>query len=224
MVAVQHTGVKAETGIKGEANPENFAERLPVIKPDVRSQRQPIATRRSRAAEEAICIKLEPATPPIKQEAGTLDTLHTNKRRRLKAEAQVELEGLKFTSEAPTVPSGPFPHLLRPTPEECRVSVLLSLFNVMEIQLGDKCFPTGPGGDDDASLSCCTCGVRDQAARDALARLHGEPQKHKEVEPALAATAAESLHTHSQKTVLDSLVGFGLLSRSMLFGGLPPFC
>lgn len=65
----------------------------------------------------------------------------------------------------------------------------------------------------------CLC---EQAARDALAALHGEPQQHKQVEPALAAAAADSLHTHSQRTVLDSLVGLMLGSGQHIIG--KPLC
>lgn len=45
-----------------------------------------------------------------------------------------------------------------------------------------------------------------QAARDALAALHGEPGQHKLAELEEKTAAADSLHTHSQQTVLDSLV------------------
>ncbi|EIE21580.1 DNA glycosylase, partial [Coccomyxa subellipsoidea C-169] len=45
-----------------------------------------------------------------------------------------------------------------------------------------------------------------RAARDALALLHGEPRQHKPIDAGTAAAAADSLHTHSQQTVLDSLV------------------
>ena len=44
-----------------------------------------------------------------------------------------------------------------------------------------------------------------QAARDGLARLHGEPQHAKQVKPDPDA-GADSLHTHTQQQVLDSLV------------------
>ena len=54
-----------------------------------------------------------------------------------------------------------------------------------------------------------------QAARDGLARLHGEPQHAKQVKPDPEA-GADSLHTHSQQQVLDSLVSPQDLSlRSM---------
>ncbi|BDA44814.1 Putative DNA glycosylase At3g47830 [Coccomyxa sp. Obi] len=45
-----------------------------------------------------------------------------------------------------------------------------------------------------------------RAARDALAALHGEPGRHKLAELEEKTAAADSLHTHSQQTVLDSLV------------------
>lgn len=44
-----------------------------------------------------------------------------------------------------------------------------------------------------------------QAARDGLAGLHGEPQQAKKVKPDPEA-GADSLHTHGQQEVLDSLV------------------
>ena len=49
-----------------------------------------------------------------------------------------------------------------------------------------------------------------QAVRDALAALHGEPRRAQLGEPkheaGTAAAIANSLHTHTQQTVLDSLV------------------
>ena len=54
-----------------------------------------------------------------------------------------------------------------------------------------------------------------QAARDGLARLHGEPQHAKKVKPEPDA-GGDNLHTHGQEQVLDSLV-------SLLAGlALPP--
>lgn len=44
-----------------------------------------------------------------------------------------------------------------------------------------------------------------QAARDGLANLHGEPQQAKKVKPDPEASD-DSLHTHGQQEVLDSLV------------------
>ena len=52
-----------------------------------------------------------------------------------------------------------------------------------------------------------------QAARDGLARLHGEPQHAKKVKPEPDA-GGDSLHTHGQEQVLDSLVS--LLARPAL--------
>ena len=52
-------------------------------------------------------------------------------------------------------------------------------------------------------LTCCAGRV--QAARDALAGLHGEPRRAQLGEDK-HADAADSLHTHTQQTVLDSLV------------------
>lgn len=45
-----------------------------------------------------------------------------------------------------------------------------------------------------------------QAARDALAALHGEPGQHKLAKLEEKTAVADSLHTHTQQTVLDSLV------------------
>ncbi len=45
-----------------------------------------------------------------------------------------------------------------------------------------------------------------QVARDALACLHGEPRQHKLAKLEEKTAAADSLHTHTQQTVLDSLV------------------
>ena len=44
-----------------------------------------------------------------------------------------------------------------------------------------------------------------QAARDGLARLHGEPQHAKKAKPEHDA-GGDNLHTHGQEQVLDSLV------------------
>ena len=48
-------------------------------------------------------------------------------------------------------------------------------------------------------------GILMQAARDGLARLHGEPEHAKQVKPEPDA-GGDNLHTHGQQQVLDSLV------------------
>lgn len=115
--------VKAEADIKPEPSPhkpigvkDGFHQSVgPAIKRETRSS----GTKRLKEED------LAPATPPTKKEAESDGTQQAKKRRRVKAEAKVEVAGLTFNSEAPTVASGPFPNLLRPTPAECRVSTAI---------------------------------------------------------------------------------------------------
>lgn len=120
MPAAQKAKIKAEPGIKPEPSPskpiginetlQNTEEFLP------RRETRSIGIKRLKEEDGG------PQTPPIKRELRADDIQQPKKRRQVKAEAKVQVAGLTLTSEAPTVASGPFPHLLRPTPAECRVS------------------------------------------------------------------------------------------------------
>ena len=54
-----------------------------------------------------------------------------------------------------------------------------------------------------------------QAARDGLAALHGEPLREKHIKREPGVVDADSLHTHTQQSALDSLVWHRVMWRDL---------
>ena len=160
----------------------------------------------------------------IKREPQAETPLKPRKRQKVKKEDPVAVQMVKLAPVAPTAYTGPFPKLMRPSPEECRVTLMLPVYHIADCQHLPVCQFADclhlPAHASHATLlaghiallhnvllGCSVVTVGMQAARDGLARLHGEPQHAKQVKPDPDA-GADSLHTHSQQQVLDSLVRF----------------
>ena len=62
---------------------------------------------------------------PMKRESQAETPLKPKKRQKVKQEDPVAAQMVKLAPVAPTAYTGPFPKLMRPSPEECRVNLML---------------------------------------------------------------------------------------------------
>ena len=154
---------------------------------------------------DTVVVKVEPSKRKLRGTSARASE-HIPKQEVVIEAKRVKLEdgsgvAVKFVPASSTPEyTGPFPHLQRPTPAECRVHRFQCIY--FGCQRATR------------SINACMmwqcmesntpCAGRVQAARDALAALHGEPRRAQLGENKHAA--ADSLHTHTQQTVLDSLV------------------